>query len=61
MSGAGTDDSTLIRLVVSRAEKDMVQIKQAYQAKFGTTLANDIKSDCSGDYKKILLALIGEH
>ncbi len=46
---------------MSRAEKDMVQIKQAYQAKFGTTLANDIKGDCSGDYKKILLALIGDH
>ena len=70
-------------MVVSRSEKDMVEIKQAYMEEFGKSLAHDIKvrdlrirqgccspdmshcrvyhqGDCAGDFKKILLALIGE-
>eukprot|EP00049_Salpingoeca_infusionum_P007213 m.117292 g.117292 ORF g.117292 m.117292 type:complete len:316 (-) comp13626_c0_seq1:241-1188(-) len=60
MKGAGTDDRTLIRCIVSRAERDMVQIKQIFLDKYHKTLAAMIKGDCGGDYKKMLLALIGE-
>ncbi|CAH1988860.1 unnamed protein product [Acanthoscelides obtectus] len=60
MKGMGTNDQQLVRIVVTRCEVDMVQIKQEYQAKYGESLAEAIKSDCSGDYKKCLLALIGE-
>lgn len=58
MKGAGTSDQDLIRIVVSRCEVDMVQIKQSFQAKYGKTLASFIADDCSGDYKKVLLALV---
>ncbi|XP_055955975.1 annexin A11 isoform X1 [Patella vulgata] len=60
MKGAGTKDSELIRLVVSRCEEDMGFIKAEFQKMYGKTLGSFIKGDCSGDYKKILLALIGE-
>jgi len=60
MKGMGTEDDSLIRVVVSRAEIDMVQIKEAFQNEYGKSLASFISGDCSGDYKKILLALIGE-
>ncbi|CAH1988862.1 unnamed protein product [Acanthoscelides obtectus] len=60
MKGLGTNDRQLIRLVVTRCEVDMVEIKREYQAMFGESLADAIKGDCSGDYKKCLLALIGE-
>ena len=43
MAGAGTNDEDLIRVVVTRAEKDMVQIKQAYIDAFGKTLGKAIK------------------
>jgi len=59
MIGAGTNDKALIRLVVSRADIDMVQIKTAFQVKYGKSLASFIEGDTSGDYKKFLLALIG--
>ncbi|XP_060528982.1 annexin B11-like isoform X2 [Cylas formicarius] len=60
MKGLGTNDRDLIRLVVTRCEIDMVEIKREYQSKYGESLADAIKGDCSGDYKKCLLALIGE-
>ncbi|CAG9865151.1 unnamed protein product [Phyllotreta striolata] len=61
MKGLGTNDKQLIRLVVTRCEIDMQEIKREYQAKYGESLADAIKGDCSGDYKKCLLALIGEY
>ncbi|XP_057669428.1 annexin B11-like isoform X3 [Diorhabda carinulata] len=61
MKGLGTNDRQLIRLVVVRSEIDMEEIKREYQAKYGESLADAIKGDCSGDYKKCLLALIGEY
>ncbi|CAG9815601.1 unnamed protein product [Phaedon cochleariae] len=60
MKGLGTNDRQLIRLVTSRCEIDMEDIKREYQAKYGESLADAIKGDCSGHYKKCLLALIGE-
>lgn len=60
MKGLGTHDKDLIRLVVTRSEIDMVQIKQEYQTTYGESLADAIKGECSGDYEKCLLHLIGE-
>ncbi|XP_022906644.1 annexin B11-like isoform X2 [Onthophagus taurus] len=60
IAGLGTNDKKLIRVVVTRCEVDMGEIKQNYLAQYGKTLADDIKGDTSGDYKKCLLALIGE-
>ena len=39
MKGLGTDDNTLVRVVMSRCEVDMVQIKQEFQKLFKQTLA----------------------
>ncbi|XP_025837352.1 annexin B11-like isoform X2 [Agrilus planipennis] len=61
MAGMGTNDRQLIRIVVTRSEIDMGDIKQQYIAQYGKTLADAIKGDCSGDYKKCLLALIGDY
>lgn len=38
MKGLGTDDDTLVRIVVSRCEIDMVQIKEEFQKLTGQTL-----------------------
>jgi len=58
MKGLGTDDNTLIRIIVSRSEIDLEAIKEAFQTLFGKTLASFVKDDCSGDYERILLALV---
>ncbi|XP_072122930.1 annexin A4-like [Mobula birostris] len=59
MKGVGTEDSTLIRVMVSRCEIDMLDIREAFQRTYGKSLYSFIKGDCSGDYKKILLQLCG--
>ncbi|XP_053989086.1 annexin B9-like isoform X3 [Hylaeus volcanicus] len=59
MRGLGTDDTTLIRIIVARSEIDLGDIKDTYQRIYGQSLAGDIDDDCSGDYKRLLLALLG--
>jgi len=61
MKGMGTNDKQLIRIIATRCEVDMGDIKNAYEEKYGKPLADAIKDDCSGDYKKCLLALIGDY
>ena len=60
VKGIGTNDTQLIRSVVSRMDIDMKMIKKYYRKLFGKNMAEDIKGDTSGNYQKLLLALIGE-
>uniref|UniRef100_A0A672YW76 Annexin n=1 Tax=Sphaeramia orbicularis TaxID=375764 RepID=A0A672YW76_9TELE len=59
MQGAGTKDRTLIRIMVSRSEIDMLDIRQEYLRTYGKSLYTHISGDTSGDYKKLLLKLCG--
>jgi len=60
MKGAGTDDDTLIRVLVSRSEVDLVEIESAFVGRYEQTLVDFVRDDCSGDYKKLLLTILGE-
>uniref|UniRef100_A0A671NIF4 Annexin n=1 Tax=Sinocyclocheilus anshuiensis TaxID=1608454 RepID=A0A671NIF4_9TELE len=59
MKGAGTDDQTLIRIMVSRSEVDMLDIRAEFRKRFATSLHKMIQGDTSGDYRKALLLLCG--
>ena len=58
VEGIGTNDSRLVRVMVSRCEIDLPLIKQEYRRIYGRDLIYDIRSDTSGDYKKILTYLL---
>ncbi|CAH8858632.1 unnamed protein product [Trichobilharzia szidati] len=58
MKGAGTDDRTLIRIIVSRCEVDMTAIKHEFHNLTGKSLESWVEGDTSGDYRRLLLALI---
>uniref|UniRef100_A0A8C1CVL1 Annexin n=2 Tax=Cyprinus carpio TaxID=7962 RepID=A0A8C1CVL1_CYPCA len=57
--GAGTKDRTLVRIMVTRSEVDMLDIRQEYMKNYGKSLYTAISGDTSGDYKKLLLKLCG--
>jgi annexin A7/11 len=59
MKGLGTNDSTLIRVIVTRAEIDMQYIKAEYLKKYRKTLNDAVHSETSGHYRTFLLSLIG--
>uniref|UniRef100_A0A670YHS3 Annexin n=1 Tax=Pseudonaja textilis TaxID=8673 RepID=A0A670YHS3_PSETE len=59
MKGSGTRHRTLNRIMVSRAEIDMNEIKGFYKAKYGVSLCQAILDETKGDYEKILVALCG--
>ena len=58
MKGSGTKDQMLIRLLVSRMDIDLPQIKEAYKNLYKKELVDDIKSETSGDYKKMLVEMV---
>ena len=47
MAGLGTKDKALIRIMVTCCEVDMVDIKNALQAKYGKTLESFISVSCA--------------
>lgn len=55
----GTDEGALTRVVATRAEVDMKIIKEEYHRRNSIPLDVAIAKDTTGDYEKMLLALIG--
>jgi len=60
MKGLGTDDSTLIRIIVTRSEVDLLDIRDEFAKLYHCSLAKFISDDTRGNYKKILLHLISD-
>ena len=59
VKGLGTNDTILIRVLVSRDEIDINRIKRYYKQLYQKELYEAVKEDVSGDYKTLLLELIG--
>ncbi|XP_062248258.1 annexin A2-B-like [Platichthys flesus] len=58
MKGLGTDEETLIEIVCSRSNEEMLAIKRVYKEMFKKDLEKDVAGDTSGDFLKLLLALV---
>ncbi|XP_061349579.1 annexin-like protein RJ4 [Gastrolobium bilobum] len=56
----GTDEEGLTRVVVTRAEKDLKDIKELYYKRNSVHLEDAVAKEISGDYKKFILALLGK-
>uniref|UniRef100_A0A8B9KMT8 Annexin n=1 Tax=Astyanax mexicanus TaxID=7994 RepID=A0A8B9KMT8_ASTMX len=59
MKGLGTADNTLIRIMISRSEIDMLDIRECFRLRYEKSLHNMIQDDTSGEYKRTLLKLCG--
>jgi len=60
MKGIGTKDDDLVRILVSRCEIDLPEIKYEYKNAYGKNLYDRVKSETSGDYQKLFLGIIGK-
>ncbi|XP_074544257.1 annexin A13-like isoform X2 [Halichoeres trimaculatus] len=58
MKGAGTDEDTLIRIIVGRSEIDLETVKDMYLEKYDVTLKDALDSDCGGDFKRLLIQIL---
>ncbi|KAG7271636.1 hypothetical protein CRUP_012156 [Coryphaenoides rupestris] len=59
MKGLGTDDRALIRIMVSRCEVDLFNIRKEFKETHDESLHDFIQGDTSGDYRKTLHLLCG--
>ncbi|XP_057512536.1 annexin D3-like [Actinidia eriantha] len=57
--GLGTDENSLTRAIVTRAEIDMMKVRGEYFNMNKTSLDNAVMDDTSGDYRKFLMTLLG--
>uniref|UniRef100_A0A8C2VFK9 Annexin n=1 Tax=Chinchilla lanigera TaxID=34839 RepID=A0A8C2VFK9_CHILA len=57
MKGLGTDEDTLIEILVSRKNREIREINRVYRDELKRDLAKDITSDTSGDFQKALPSL----
>ncbi|XP_071388815.1 annexin A2-A-like isoform X2 [Centroberyx affinis] len=58
MKGLGTDEESLIELVCSRSSEELLDIKKVYKEMFKKDLEKDVAGDTSGNFAKLLLALV---
>ncbi|KAL4640356.1 annexin A5-like [Arapaima gigas] len=59
LGGFGRDEYTTTRIMVSRSEVDMLDIRAEFKKKFSISLHSMIQNETSGDYGKTLLLLCG--
>jgi len=58
VKGLGTDDTSLMWLIVTQSESDLLTVAAEYPKRHGESLSDAIKCDTSGDYQSLLLHLL---
>lgn len=57
VKGLGTNDTMLIRVLVSREGIDIAEMRNSYKDIFKKDMVEDIKGDTSGDYQKLMVGI----
>ncbi|XP_004511008.1 annexin D3 [Cicer arietinum] len=58
--GIGTDEDSLNRAIVTRAEIDLSKARFEYANMYKSSIDDDVIGDTSGDYREFLLTLLGK-
>ena len=56
--GLGTSDAVVCRVLGGHDKVDVREIAAAYERKYGTPLKDDLKAECSGNYKRVAQAWV---
>lgn len=57
--GIGTDEDSLTRAILMRAEVDMMKVRGEYFNMYKSNLDDAVTGDTSGDYQEFLMTLLG--
>jgi len=57
MAGMGTDEKALVDVICTKNKYEMEMVKRAYGALYERDLIKDLQSECSGDFKRIMVSL----
>ena len=60
VDGLGTADNKLIRSIIARADVDMKKIKKYYKKIYSKDMSEQVNSDLSCSYKKIIEGLMNK-
>ncbi|KAJ8354699.1 hypothetical protein SKAU_G00222660 [Synaphobranchus kaupii] len=58
MEGMGTDEETLLEVLCTRSAQQLRDITVAYKQEFGRYLENDLISESSKDFSRLLLSIL---
>jgi len=58
VEGSGTNDLSLITAFVANERPQLQRVAAAFQSMFSVSMAKRVSDDVSGDYKRILMALL---
>jgi hypothetical protein len=58
MKGIGTDEKRIIREIIEHTNAQRQLIKQKYQIMYGHSLEQDLKSELSGNFEDVVIALL---
>lgn len=58
VKGLGTNESMIIEIMGNRSVAQRLKIKDTYKAMYGRDLVEDFKGDTSGNFQKVLVALL---
>lgn len=60
MAGLGTDEETLLEILCTRTGPQLQQISQVYRQMYNKDLEKELKGETSGDFAKLVLALLNK-
>ncbi|XP_071355716.1 annexin A2 isoform X2 [Trachinotus anak] len=60
MSGLGTDEETLMEILCTRSGKQLQEISATYKQLYKKDLEKEMKGETSGDFAKLVLALLNK-
>ncbi|CAG0914686.1 unnamed protein product [Notodromas monacha] len=58
MKGAGTEEDTLIEILCCRTNEELERVKNAYKAKCERDLEEDIESELTGEFQRLVRAVL---
>ena len=58
MQGIGTDEKRIIKEIIGHTNAQRQLIKERYKVMYGKTLEHDLKSELSGDFEDVVIALL---